>query len=272
MKPSYYKIISILLIIGLEITGLLALKGTVAYVSDHEDSINNEFAAGSVDFSLEKTGLESVEVAVSLHPGDQVFGTARLTDEGTLPFQYSGWSKQKSGDDFLCQQLYVVAKLEGLPQYTGSMQVFNFPTSTFIGSTANWTFDIFLPPDPPEGIQNMTCTFAFVFGARQLGSELPGYSDMEEVEYTATTGTWASDTEETVVESLSIQSDEVAEETMVEPTSTPSPSATPELSPSGTPSPSATPEPTPTPMPSPSPSTSPPTEQAGSEPTATVDA
>ena len=188
---SYFKILVVVMIVCLESRGLFSLQGTIAYQSNTETASSNSIVAGSISFSVATSALDPSATAANLMPGDDVTASSTLTNTGSLNFQYSAWSKQISGDDFLCQQLVVDAKLEGVSQYNGSVQVFNFATSTFVGP-AHWRFDVSLPADPPEGIQNMTCTFAIVYGARQLGSVIPGFNDIHESDFTVTTGTWVS--------------------------------------------------------------------------------
>ncbi len=202
---SILKIISVFVILCLGCAGLFSMQGTLAYVRDTETSPANTLEAGSVDLARSILGLDPEAIASNLTPGDTVIGSVTLENVGNLEFQYSGWMEQKGGDDFLCQQLMVNAKLEGVNQYSGSLQVFNFATSTFTG-TSTWTFDVFLPADPPAGIENMSCEFAFVFGARQLGSVAPGFNDGEEANFVVKSGTWIPKLLKEVEENTEVES------------------------------------------------------------------
>ncbi|GAI30660.1 unnamed protein product [marine sediment metagenome] len=72
IKKSLFKIISLLLIIGLNWTGLSAIGKTFAFFNDTENSANNVFQAGVLDMTVRPGQNNFTPNAENMMHGDQV--------------------------------------------------------------------------------------------------------------------------------------------------------------------------------------------------------
>jgi len=177
IHKSIIKIASILLIIGLNWTGLSAVGRTLAYFNDIENSDSNSYQTGTLDFSL-----FSPSDFFPSTPGEsnQLIRNISVVKEGSLNFKYQFYVNGFSGD--LCSDLQLSANLNG--------EGIECPTTTLVGFscglfeisddsdnwqfTASYTGDDFWPK---------SCEFKLVFEAWQTNlAPSSGFSDIEEIE------------------------------------------------------------------------------------------
>lgn len=186
MKRLIIKTISLLLMFGLNWSGLVAVGTTLAYFNDIETSSENSFAAGSLDFSLSSSGDFSSQVT----PVQLSTRTISVINNGILGFQYNIQASDFSGE--LCEYLNLEANVDGDdPEYIGSLT--GFSTSSIVFSESDdWVFTLVLPQDNSiDPLQEESCQFKFVFNGWQ--DNLPfgqGFNDTEEILNSVTAGKW----------------------------------------------------------------------------------
>ncbi len=186
MKRLIIKTTSLLLILGLNWSGLLAVGTTLAYFNDIETSSENILEAGSLDFSLSSSGDFSPQVT----PVQPSTRTISVINNGTLGFQYNIQAGDFSGE--LCEYLNLEANVDGDdPEYSGSLT--GFSTSSIVFSEPDdWVFNLTLPQDNSiDPLQEESCQFKFVFNGWQ--ENLPfgqGFNDTEEILNSVTAGKW----------------------------------------------------------------------------------
>ena len=112
------KIIVLLLIVGLNWTGLSAVIETLAYFNDTEDSAQNIFAASTLDFSLNSPP----DFSPVIMPNATSSRDISLTNDGILGFQYTASTSNFSGE--LCDYLDLSAVLDG--NFVASSSLKNF--------------------------------------------------------------------------------------------------------------------------------------------------
>jgi len=186
MKRVLIKITYLLIIIGLNWTGLLAVGETLANFSDIETSQGNIFSAGTLDFSLHSGQSNFVPESKSgnLEPGDEVNRVIQIRSEGNFAFQYIAHTEKILGDEDFCNTLQLRADLKGEEKYQGSLMGFSFPAIEIIDPPGidTWHFKASLP----EGadFQNKICQIKFVFEGWQTNFFDPssGFFNREEIE------------------------------------------------------------------------------------------
>jgi len=169
---SVIKIISLLLIIGLNWTGLSAVWETFAYFNDDETSSENIYSAGTLDFSLDSSG-------------DDASRDVNIINNGTLGFQYRVKTDNISGK--LCNYLNLSADLEGTSVYIEPLSGFDYEAGEFSDLTDNWHFATSLSGDGLD-LQNKTCNFDLVFDAVQIDGI--GFSDQEIISNNIASNNW----------------------------------------------------------------------------------
>jgi hypothetical protein len=184
MKQSITKIISLLIIVGLNWAGLSAVIETVAYYFDNEDAANNIFTASTLDFSLDQPPDFSPEVTPTATSSRNI----NISNIGILGFQYTVQTTNVTGS--LCDYLDLAADLDGISTST-SLTSFNYNAGEFSSSTNNWQFTVTLRSNDP-GLENETCNFDFVFDGVQIGGV--GFSDQEIISNTIDSGSWVQPT------------------------------------------------------------------------------
>ena len=184
IKKSFIKIICLLIIIGLNWAGLLAVGQTFAYFVDNEDSNANLYQAGVLDFSLSSLADFSPS---NLTPCRSVSRDISIVNNGNI-FKYTVRATEFSGD--LCGNLNLAANLDGVEKYTGSLTTFNHGPVEFSGPE-DWNFVVSLNSNDLS-LQNKSCQFKFVFEGWQtnLLDSSSGFSDTEEITNTVATGDW----------------------------------------------------------------------------------
>lgn len=185
MHKSFIKILSILLIIGLNWTGLSAVIETVAYYNDTEDSNANTYQAGTLDFSLYSPN----DFLPKVMPEQSANREINVSNDGSLGFQYGVQSAHISGA--LCGNLILKADLEGNNVYTGTIAGFNYNAGEFSDLTDNWQFTASLTSDD-SSLENQICNFDFIFDGVQIGGV--GFSDQETISNTIYSGEWREPT------------------------------------------------------------------------------
>lgn len=152
------------------IFSLFIIGSTNSSFSDIEESANNIFSTGSVDFSL--TDGDNFSDIV---PGFTATKTIQVNKLGTLDFKYKLDHIDRSGDTSFCDALTIVN-----------------PTDAFTITEDHDDFDIdFSFTDSEAGLQNKSCDLNFVFRAWQLDSNGTwGLTDEETLSSVITSGTW----------------------------------------------------------------------------------
>lgn len=180
IKKSIIKIICLSLIIGLNWAGLLAIGETVAYFNDIENSDGNEFAAGSLDFSLTSTDFDkSIGLTETISLGSV------LTNSGTIPFEYTIEIEKISGSDDFCNALELEAELNGIEKHDDDLMSFVSGPSTMLGT---WIFEVKMPLSASNVSHGDVCEVDFVFHGWQtdFSSYPDGFSDEEKINVTFT--------------------------------------------------------------------------------------
>jgi len=219
---SITKIICLLIIIGLNWTGLLAIAQTFAYFNDIESSVGNTFQAGVLDMTLRSGQSNFVPGADNMNPGNQVnrdiyvgktFSSLEL--KHNVSFEFVG------GDIDLCNQLDLKiwynhyhgpvsggydnrdmrltynGKLSALTNHTNNdfeIPHFDdqFDTDPSNGTEQWFYYSIILPSSIPDSFQNKVCNFNFVYEAWQndFPNSLQGFTDQEIISNTINSGQW----------------------------------------------------------------------------------
>ncbi len=180
VRESFLKIIAVLVIVGLNWTGLSAIIETFAYMNDTENSPENIFQASTLDFSLNAGEWNPKQSEASLEWGNTAFKDVDVIDEGILAFQYTAETDNEAGDIDFCNSLNLTAELEGLEVYSGSLTGFLPSATTTLDS---WNFRI----DMPTNYQNSICNFDFLYNGWQTdvaNYNEGGFSDTEKTENT----------------------------------------------------------------------------------------
>ncbi len=239
MNKAPIKIICLLIIIGLNWTGLLAIGGTLANFSDLETSEGNILSAGALDFSLSsgQDNFVPLQKTLNLEPGDEVNRVIHVRNDGTLSFQYTVETEKILGDDDFCNTLELVADLEGGEKYNRGLMGFNLSAMEIIDPPGidTWHFKVSLPDS--SSFQNKICQIKFVFEGWQTNFLNPssGFFDQEEIEsYFASTSSNPGDNphfiseepvideeiitdnsnQETITEEIPVQEEVTEEETI----------------------------------------------------------
>jgi len=222
MKKSLIKIISLLIIISLNWTGLSAILETFAYFSDTAISTNNIIQAGVLDMTLRSGQNNFVPGANNMKPGDQVNRDIYIGKTAfSLALRHNVSFEFISEDIDLCNQLDLKiwydhyfgppsggyanrdmrltydGKLSALINYTHSDFEIPHPDDQFdtdpSDGTEQWFYySIILPSNVADSFQGKVCHFNFVYEAWQtnLPDSSQGFTDTEEIESTIKTGYW----------------------------------------------------------------------------------
>jgi len=143
--------------------GLAVGSGVQAYFDDTEETLGNQFGAGTLDFHL-----EMLENSASKRGLEVVSG-------GTLDFEYSIKTDNKAGE--LCDYLNITAFRNGSGAgSTGSLKDFNFFAGRFSGPD-RWVFSFSLTDEDPLSASGSICSFDLIFDGVQTGGE--GFYDQE---------------------------------------------------------------------------------------------
>ncbi len=178
IRNSVTKIIVLMMIIGLNWTGLSAVVQTIAYYNDTEDSTANSYTAGILDFILESPSDFSPSPIVL---GESATRNITFINNGNIP-KYTVNATSFVG--VLCDYLDLEASLDAGPVlYSGKLTDFTYGPVVF-ENPENWLFTLTLPADAPEIVHGESCQFKFVFFGSQIKNDLPfgqGFNDTEEI-------------------------------------------------------------------------------------------
>ncbi|MFA6514859.1 MAG: lamin tail domain-containing protein [Candidatus Paceibacterota bacterium] len=178
LKKQLHKFIVVLVVVSI-FFNILNLKEIIAYYNDTETSSGNSFVAGLVDFILEDSDWQPVNIAVSMTPGDTTKKIVKVDSQDSNPFKYYTESTNETGDIDFCNGLNVIAKLEGVEMYNGPINnLLTIPTTVL----DSWEFTYTTNTD----FQNKVCDFDINYNGWQTRHDFPiyengGYSDTEKV-------------------------------------------------------------------------------------------
>ena len=170
MRKSIAKIIVIFLIIGLNWAGISAIGKTLAYFNDTEQSQNNSFQAGSLDFSLSSDNLGQINLG-----SKEYFD---IQKDGTLDFRYNITTLIIGGSDInFCNDLEIGIYEDGvLNSATTTLSNLDI-TNSVTGSSDNWSFII---NDTGNNSSGKVCSFNFTVKAWQNDLDYTqGFTDIE---------------------------------------------------------------------------------------------
>ncbi|GEM_PF-2345653 len=173
----------VILILGMNWSGLLAVGTTIAYYNDTETSSGNAHVAGSLDFSL----VAPADFAPKVTPTADALRTIGIMNDGSLGFQYTASTTNAVGT--LCASLNLVAELDGTEEYDGPLSGFNIGPFVF-GDPESWDFTVSLTGSEVS-LQNKSCAFDFDFDGEQSGGA--GFSDIETISNLVESGEWVVD-------------------------------------------------------------------------------
>ena len=223
IRNSIVKIISLLLIVGLNWTGISAVGQTLAYFNDTENSSGNIYSAGILDMTIRSGQSNFIPPAENMKPGDStardiyvgktadslplkhrvsfefIEGDRELCDQLELKIWYDHFTCQGSYEDCRDMRLTYNGKLSLLDKYTHPDFIIPHPDDKFDTDLSNGTeqwfyYSISLPNDTPCEFHNKTCKFKFVYEAWQENVENyedSGFTDVEEITNTISTGDWS---------------------------------------------------------------------------------
>lgn len=225
MHKSFIKILSILLIIGLNWTGLSTVGKTFAYFSDTENSNANTYQTGALDFSLRsgQSNFTPLDTALNMNPGDSVARDIYINNlPNSLPLKHSVSYSLIDGDEDFCGQLQLKiwynhyfgpvsggyanrdmrlkhnGPLNSLTDLTDIDFIIPHPDDQFDTDSSDGTeqwfyYNIVMPAGIDDSYQGESCHFNFVFKGWQdnvANYGDGGFSDIEEIENTIKAGYW----------------------------------------------------------------------------------
>jgi len=222
MKKLLIKTSCLLLILGLNWTGLFAIGETFAHFNDTEIADVNIFQTGVLDFSLTsgQGNFITTEKADNMGPGDSVTRDIYIKKDGSLPFKYQAHSESIPGscdeDFYNALELrvwynYYHTQEPSPPdyheyrtmalKYSGPLKDFddfdtnpddsdliipnNHPyfNNSFYQENEHWLyFEISLPSDVSADLQNKACEFKFIFEGWQDNVDNYGDGGFTDVE------------------------------------------------------------------------------------------
>ena len=183
IKKSLLKIVFLILIIGLNWAGLLAISKTSAFFDDNGISSGNAFQSGTLDFSLSAPKNFSPDLRPSQTTSSRTIGVSK---DGSLGFQYRVRVENATGD--LCSHLELKDNSAG--SSFQPLSGFSSTTTTFFNKS-NWIFTA-NSPNPDESLQGKICNFNLVFEGWQenLSDNTQGFTDTETINNIVKMGYW----------------------------------------------------------------------------------
>ena len=184
MKKILLSVIVVILIIGLNGSGIFAVGRASAFFDDEEGSADNAFAGGALDFSLSAGAWEPNETAVNFLPGASATRMMHVIGGGSISFQYVVRITKTAGDDEFCNAFVLDASRDGVAGYHGNLMHF-ISLPVLIGADGDdaWVFVASLPSgaDAPE---DASCEFRFDVYGWQAAMADPslGFNDYEGLE------------------------------------------------------------------------------------------
>ena len=223
MIKSFKKIISLLLVIGLNWAGLSAVSETRAYFNDLEISSGDVYSAGILDMAVRSGQNNFIPPAENMNPGDS---TARDIYVGktalSLPLKHQVSFEFTGGDLDLCGQLDLKiwynhyechrsygdcrdmrltynGKLSALNNYFNADFIIPHPDDWFdidpSDGTEQWFYYSISLPNDADSYQGKTCSFNFIYEGQQNNTNFGagGFSDVEKISNTISTESSAED-------------------------------------------------------------------------------
>ncbi|MEK7150856.1 MAG: hypothetical protein AAB783_01520 [Patescibacteria group bacterium] len=158
------------------IFSLSSVGTTISYYQNIDKSTDNTLNSTILNLGVSASDFAPSEIGV----GESTEKTATVANLGGIDFQYSVEANNFSEDAELCNNLDLVATLDGGEVFVGKLNTFTSPATT---THYSWQFEISLPPDVSVG--NDSCNFDLVFKAWQTNIasyELSGYRDSETIQ------------------------------------------------------------------------------------------
>jgi len=170
------RLTALILLFTMSTALLRGIGGTVAYLSDNEISNNNEFVAGTLDFSL-NSQVSTDSICVT--PRTPLQKTISITNLGN-PLRYQTLTNNFSGA--VCDYVWLEANINGgAPEYSGPVKDFDYGLTEF-SDPDDWNFVLSTSTTTPLELQGQTCEFTFDFQGAQTRNNLTfptGFSDFE---------------------------------------------------------------------------------------------
>ncbi len=167
------KIAVVVLLVGLNWSGFTAVSETFAYFNDSENSIENTFSAGTLDFRLTN---QNVSGFVGMENNGEIFHTSvAIPESGSMPMQYFVYSTPTSP---MCSEFRVKVKQNETEIFNGPLPDFLSATTTVFGT---WKFEFDLPIGTSV-TQGDLCQASITFSAWREEIENPeesGFFDIE---------------------------------------------------------------------------------------------
>ena len=180
IKKPILKISALLVIAGLNWTGLCAVGQTLAAFNDVEDAQENGFQAGVLDFSLNSPEGFSPE---ELDAGDNSVRTVDVNNGAGSNFEYQISSTELNGD--LCDYVSLEANLDAGTVECAETGLSSFACSSFeFADAEQWVFNATLSSATPDDLRGSVCNFRLNFEGWQVGSSYGtgGFTDTEEID------------------------------------------------------------------------------------------
>lgn len=176
---SLFKILAIMLAVGLNWFGLSAVVQTIAYYNDDESAKDNVFSAAMLDFSITNKNIEDF---IGVELGEDLEFTSVVTKtSGSLDIQYKARAEKISGNDNFCNALELEVFHSEI-SYDGPLLSFNTATTTALGT---WAFELKLPHTAGDFNHGEECNVDLVFeGWRQDVADFnqSGFNDEERIQ------------------------------------------------------------------------------------------
>lgn len=191
VRKSLFKIVAVLLLVAINLTGLSRVSGTRAYFNDYAEVSNIIATAGSLDFAVSSL----IDFSSPVTPSQNITKSITIGNEGSLDFQYVINSINFSSSSDLCGDLMLNAKLDGNSIYTGKLTDFVAPTTTLATSmSAVLDLELFLSNSNNE-LKNQTCNFDFNITGWQtdFSSASQGFSHSEVIANLVSSGDWSNE-------------------------------------------------------------------------------
>ena len=178
-KEYWKKIIAGALVFSFAFFNVRGAEIVSAFYNDVENSSQNIFTAGAIDFILEDFGFAPLMSEMNFEPGATTTKRiAVIMEPYSNPMNYFA-STTNLMTNSLCTDLDLVATLASTTMYSGKLSNFISSATTTIGE---WTFELTMPIDSTA--MNDQCMFDFSFFGWQTRHNYPtyengGYSDVE---------------------------------------------------------------------------------------------
>ena len=185
-----------------------------AFFGDNENSADNVYSAGSLDFLLDSPNDFSPSVTPTQSSIRNI--VVEKVNQGNLNFQYTVGADNFVGNSDsaknLCNHLNLTADLgkDGIYEYSGPLTDFSSYNAGEFSAPEEWEFTLTLISDDPE-LQDETCAFDLVFDGVQLGP-CNGFSDIEILSNIISSGVWQETPPEPVCGNYIVEGNETCDD------------------------------------------------------------